>query len=158
MIQNKKTQTVGLAGTYFVAAELSQQGHIATVTSRNAEGLDILASRPDGSKVVSIQIKTSGAEQRASFTRSWFLSKKDENRFSKSFFYVFVDLQLNSKPDYYIVPSKIVSDYIRESHKKHLSTPGRGGKQHKDTTMRFFEIYDDSVAAKYLNKWENLGL
>jgi len=157
-MQGKKTLVVGLAGTYYVAAELSQLGHIATVTSRNAEGIDILASRPDGSKVVSIQVKTSGAAQRSRFTRSWIMGKKDEKRFSSGLFYVFVDLQPDSKPDFYVVPSKVVADYIRETHKKWVSTPGRGGKQRKDTEMRLFEIYDDSVAAKYLNKWENLGL
>ena len=157
-MQNKKTLMVGLAGTYFVAAELSNQGFIATVTSRNAEGIDILASRPDGSKAVSIQVKTSGALQRQHFRCSWIMGKKDEARFSENLVYVFVDLQPSGKHDYYAVPSKIVADYIRESHQKWLRTPGRKGKQHKDTEMRQFDIADDATRARYLNNWENLGL
>jgi hypothetical protein len=62
---------VGNAGAYFVAAELSQRGYIATVTSRNTDNLDVLASSPDGLKTVGIQVKSSGPEQRKNFTRSW---------------------------------------------------------------------------------------
>ncbi|MGD0016897.1 MAG: hypothetical protein ABSC38_05205 [Verrucomicrobiia bacterium] len=154
-----RTAFVGLAGTHFAAAELSQRGYVATVTSRNTEGIDILASSADGSRTVSIQVKTSGAEQRSRFTRSWIMQKKHEDVASDNFFYVFVDLKpTNEKPDFYIVPSKEVAHYIKRSHQEWLKKPGRGGKQHNDTTMRLFEIYDEAIAEKYLNKWEILGL
>jgi len=155
----KSRALTGLAGAHFVAAELSQLGYIATLTSRNTEGVDILASSIDGSKTVSIQVKSSAAEQRVRFTRSWILSKKNENISSNTLFYVFVDLKLgNEKPDFYIVPSKVVADYVKETHSKWLKTPSKTGKTHKDTDMRLYEIYNDKVAEKYLNKWTNLGL
>lgn len=155
---NLSTSLVGIAGAHFVAAELSQRGYIATVTSRNTEGIDILASSADGFKMVSIQVKTSGAEQRRNFSRSWMLQKKHENIFSDNFFYVFVDLKpTNEKPDFYIVPSKVVAEYIQKSHVVWLNTPSKKGKEHKDTNMRLFEI-DDPIASEYLNKWEMLGL
>lgn len=151
--------SVGIAGAHFVAAEMSQRGFIATVTSRNTEGIDILASSADGSKTVSIQVKTSGAEQRERFTRSWILTKKHENIFSNNLFYVFVDLKpTNEKPDFYVVPSKVVAEYIRKTHAAWLKKPSKTGKKHKDSDMRLYEIYDDGIASKYLNKWENLGL
>ena len=149
----------GLAGAYFVAAELSQRGYIATVTSRNTEGIDILASNVDGSKTISIQVKTSGAKQRERFTRSWILNKKNETLFSDNLFFVFVDLKSsNEKPDFYIVPSLNVAGYVKQTHADWLAKPGRTGKSHTDTDMRLFEIYDEATAAKYQNKWENLGL
>ena len=152
----KNSALIGIAGAHFVAAELSQKGYVATVTSRNTDGIDLLASSPDGSKTVSIQVKTSTAKY---YTRSWIMSKKQENTFSKNLFYVFVDLNDKGKlPDFYIIPSKIVADYIKKTHTKWLRTPGKGGKKHKDTDMRLFEIYEDNEANKYLNKWENLGL
>jgi hypothetical protein len=77
---------IGIAGAHFVAGELSQLGYIATLTSRNTEGIDILASSSDGSKTVSIQVKTSGPEQRKSFSRSWILQSKHENIFSDNLF------------------------------------------------------------------------
>lgn len=150
---------VGNAGAYFVAAELSQRGYVATVTSRNTDNVDVLASSPDGLKTVSIQVKSSGPEQRKNFTRSWWMQKKHENVFSDNFFYVFVDLKPgNEKPDFYVVPSKIVAEYIKESHASYLKTFGKNGKQRKDTDMRFFEILDETTAPKYFNKWDNLGL
>ena len=155
---SKNTALTGLAGAYFAAAELSQRGYVATVTSRNTEGIDILASNIDGSKTVSIQVKTSGANVRSRWARSWILSKKCEEINSDNLFYVFVDLYENKKPDFYIVPSSIVANYIKETHKKWLETPSKTGKQHKDSNMRNYEIFDEKIAEKYLNKWENLGL
>ena len=160
MVKVKNTRSlVGIAGAHFVAAELSQQGYIATVTSRNTEGIDVLASSSDGSKTVSIQVKTSGPEQRKNFSRSWILQKIHENILSDNLFYIFVDLRLgNEKPDFYIVPSEVVAKYIRESHANWLKTRSKSGEKHKDNPMRLFEINDDSIASNYLNKWENLGL
>ena len=48
----------GVAGEYFVAAELSRLGYIASITLRNTKGIDILASNADASKQVGIQVKT----------------------------------------------------------------------------------------------------
>jgi len=37
----------GVAGEYFVAAELSRRGHIASVSLRNTRGIDILATNAE---------------------------------------------------------------------------------------------------------------
>jgi hypothetical protein len=150
---------VGIAGAHFVAGELSQQGYIATLTSRNTEGIDVLASSSDGSKTVSIQVKTSGPEQRKSFSRSWILQSKHENIFSDNLFYLFVDLKPgNEKPDFYVVRSKTVADYVKKTHSDWLKQTTKKGKAHKDNPMRLFEINDDSSVTKYLNRWDNLRL
>lgn len=155
----KSNALTGLAGAYFVAAELSQLGYIATLTSRNTEGIDILASNLDGSKVASIQVKTSSAKQRERFSRSWILGKKHEDIYSANLFYVFVDLKEgDKKPDFYVVPSKVVADYIRTTHAKWLNTLSRTGKAHKDSDMRLYEINTEDEAANHLAKWELLGL
>lgn len=136
-----------------------QLGYIATVTSRNTEGIDLLASSSDGSKTVSIQVKTSGPENRKSYSRSWMMQKKHENVFSDNLFYVFVDLKPgNDKPDFYIVPSLDVAKYIKERHEQWLKEPStRTGKMHNENPMRIFEIDDDKIV-KYLNRWGNLQL
>ena len=41
---------VGVAGEYFVAAELSLRGYIASITLRNTRGIDIIASTKSGEK------------------------------------------------------------------------------------------------------------
>ena len=44
----------GVAGEYFVAAELSRRGYIASITLRNTRGVDILAINADATRSVSI--------------------------------------------------------------------------------------------------------
>src|SRR5215471_7552747 len=52
------TGLTGAAGEYFVAAELSLRGWLATVTIKNAPGTDVLAQNRESGVVVSIQTKT----------------------------------------------------------------------------------------------------
>ncbi|MFC1919869.1 hypothetical protein ACFLWX_03670 [Chloroflexota bacterium] len=141
---------VGISGEYYVAAELSQRGYVASVTLRNTEGIDILASNKDASRSVAIQVKTNRG-----YGKSWLISRKNENRYKENFFYVFVSLkELGQRPDFHIVQSKTVAKDISERHKRYLSTSGRGGKPHKDNPMRVFKDLSD----EYLEKWELLSL
>jgi hypothetical protein len=149
---------IGIAGTHFVAGELSQRGYIATLTTRNTRGIDVLVSKLDGSKSVSIQVKTSSAKQRENYTRSWSMGKKDENIFSDYLFYVFVDIKNNNeRPDYYVVRSKTVAEYVKTTHQEYLSKSGGAGKPHPDAEMRAFVI-EDSDVDKFLSRWDALGL
>ena len=62
----------GISGEFYVAAELTKRGYVSSLTSKNAKAIDLLASNSDGSKVVSIQVKTT--KNGTSFT----LGQKDE--------------------------------------------------------------------------------
>jgi len=147
-----------IAGAYFVAGELSQRGHIATVTVRNTRGIDVLVSKLDGSKSVSILTRTSSAKERENYTRSWSMGKRDENIFSDYLFYVFVDIKYNNeKPDYYVVKSKIVAEYVKTTHHEYLAKSGGDGKPHPEGEMRAFVI-EDSDVEKFLSRWDTLGL
>ena len=53
------SQLTGVAGEYFVAAELSRRGFIASITMRNSPGIDTLATDIRAKKAVTIQCKTS---------------------------------------------------------------------------------------------------
>jgi hypothetical protein len=61
----------GVSGEYFIAAELSRRGYIASITLRNAKGIDILVSNDDASKSVGIQVKTNHGKH-----KQWLLNKK----------------------------------------------------------------------------------
>jgi hypothetical protein len=141
--------SVCISGEYFVAAELTRMGHLALISMRNWDKVDILASNADGTRTVSIQVKT----QRGN-GRKWVLGEKNETICSDNLFYVFVTLKgVGQSPDYYIVPSKVVATAIRDNHKRWLKTPGRKGQKHNDTTMRSFVNY-----AEYKDCWGSLGL
>src|SRR5256885_6251743 len=77
----------GVAGEYFVAAELSRRGYIASISLRNARGIDILATNAAASRSVTIQCKTSQLSR-----TSWMLNEKCESSAAENHFYVFVVL------------------------------------------------------------------
>ena len=139
----------GIAGEYFVAAELSRRGYVASLTLRNTRGMDILASNIDATRSVGIQVKTNQGRGRA-----WMLNQKAEKDTAENLFYVFIRLNDLAEPQCHIVPRAVVAKYIRRSHKAWSSTRGRRGQRHKDTTIRKFPDKND----KYLNRWDLLGL
>lgn len=144
-----KKNIIGVAGEYFVAAELSQKGVIATLTLKNTPRIDVVASNPETGAIVNIQVKTMSIENRS----GWRLSQKDEEASKiKNFYYVLVNLQGTGKlPEYYVIPHNKLAIQIRKDHKGWLSKkPGR-----KDTTMRIYDPYRRKFQAKFGEKYKN---
>lgn len=140
----------GVSGEYFVAAELSKRGYIASITLRNTKGIDILCSNEEATKSVGIQVKTNRGSK-----RTWILNEKSEKYFSENLFYVFVNLNDNkNQPDFFIVPSHVVAKFTKESHSEWLKTPGKNQRLHKDSSIRKFEDLEE----KYKDRWDLLEL
>jgi hypothetical protein len=140
----------GVAGVHLVAAELSRRGFIASITLRNTRGIDILASNPDASRQVAIQVKTAWKTN-----GKWLMDRKAESYFADGLFYVFVDLTGESRRSkFYIVPSKIVADHVKMGHRKWLRTRGKRGQKRKDSPMRTFKDRE----GKFLERWDSIGL
>ena len=98
----------GIAGEYFVGAELSRRGYVASITLRNTRGIDILASNADATKSVGIQVKTN---QKAG--KKWILNAKVEKGAATNLVFVFVRLNgHNGAPKYHIVPRADVAKYV----------------------------------------------
>src|ERR1041385_9192240 len=137
----------GIAGEYFVAAELSRRGYVASLTLRNTKGIDILASDQDATKAVGIQVKTTlGLRPR------WILTKKAEvlpRGLAVNLFFVFVTLpEDGSLPSYHIVARETVADLVRRNHEEWLKTPPRFG-QRFDSSLRQFVDFEN----KYRDRW-----
>jgi len=140
----------GVSGEYFVAAELSRRGYIASITLRNTKGLDILCSNAEATKTVGIQVKAHAGSRRA-----WMLNEKAEDYYADNLFYVFVCLNNGERPpEYHIVPSKVVAGTVRKGHAKWLKTPGKKGQAPRETSVRQFKDPD----GRYLDRWDLLGL
>jgi hypothetical protein len=139
----------GVAGEYFVAAELSRRGVVATLTLRNTRGIDILASNADATKSVGIQVKTSQGNRPV-----WLMNAKAEVDLAENLFYVFVSLPTKGEPLFYVVPRATVAQFVRDDHSKWLATPGREGQQHGPSNMRKFKDAD----GKFKDRWDLLGL
>ncbi len=137
----------GVAGEYLVAGELSKRGYIASITLRNTRGADILATNSEFTKQVAIEVKTDSQNN-----KTWLLSEKADKYYASNIFYIFVKLKgLKERPDFYIVPSKVVADQVRE---KHIDYYQAKDKNPADYPMRVFE----DEKQKYLEKWNLLGL
>ena len=119
MNQRLEKSLVGACGVFHVSAELSHRGWVTMPTIRNTKGIDIIATR-DG-KLINIQVKTS-SHGKVKYT----LVKENEELVSDDLFYVFVTLKSEKeRPEFYIVPSKIVAKYIRKTHKHWATLPPR---------------------------------
>ena len=134
--------STGNAGEYFVAGELERRGFTVAVPMSNTKDFDILAINRETLNQYAIQVKK----------KEWTLSAKNEELIKDNVVYIFVSLNDLDAPEYHIVPSKIVAETIRNSHKIWLDTPGRNGQKHNDNSMRKFEDKED----KYLYKWDLL--
>lgn len=112
----------GVAGEHLCAAELTRRGYVASLTSKNTKGIDILAANESATRTVAIQVKTSKGGG-----REWVLRKAAEEEFFDAFFYIFVNLNGLERPDFFIVPSKTVADFAKQYHQQYLSRVGRDG-------------------------------
>lgn len=149
-ITDLPSNLVGASGVSFVAAELSRRGYVASVTLRNARGIDILATNADASRSVCIQVKTNSEKK-----KDWILNQEAERMRSVTLFYVFVHLTgLGQLPEYHVVPSEVVADYLTRTHQEWRAKPDREGKTHGESDVRKFQ---DS-ANEYRDRWDILGL
>jgi len=131
-----KNQLTGATGVYLVAAELSKRGFVASVTSRSAQGADILVTDQQCQRTYSVQVKTN----RATFS-FWLVGKQAKDFVSPSHFYVLVNLR-NGRTEYFIVPSQVVSE------KTYVESTPKG-------TWHSFAIED---AKGFQDRWDLFGL
>ncbi len=145
-------QNVGNAGEYYIAARLSAENFIATITLGRAEKYDILALSPT-SRSVRLSVKT----QFLKTSKSFPLSEKDERGESEDFYYCFIRLnEFQQEPDFWIIPSTIVCPILKNSHAKWLSGMGKNGHIRKDTSMRLLPlIVSSGLLEFYPEKWED---
>lgn len=144
-------QKTGIAGEYFVAAELAQRGLDAGILLRNSESYDILCINPVSKKQFCIQVKTTWDKT------VWPLNEKAETNFAPNHFYVFVTLFHDEarKPEYWIIPSETVALHVKEGHSDWLTTPGKNGQAHNDNPMRTLATkFIDPENKEFWNNWK----
>lgn len=146
----------GVAGEYFVAAELSRRGYLASITLRNSRGVDILATNREATKSVAIQVKTN---QRG--VAEWILNQKVEatpgnDELPENLFFVFVNLPPDgAPPTYHVISRREIARLTKEAHESWLATPGRGGRRRStNNPIRKFK----DTGGRYLGRWDLLGL
>ncbi len=143
--------SVGNCGEYFVAAELERHGFSVAVPMSNTPLFDLLAmDRDNPSRQIAIQVKTNAGN-----SENWILSSKNESIDSENIFYVFVNLNNDETPEYYVVPSAVVAKHIKEGHRNWLNMPGKNGTIHKDNSMRKYWL-NPNLKPEYRDAWRLL--
>lgn len=149
-----KSGTVGISGEYFVMAELTRMGFVASLTSKNTKAIDLIVSDKNGQRFASIQVKASNNP----LQKTWKLGKGVESNISGNLYYVFVNLNKGAEPSYYIVPSRYVAYRVKQDYESWYNKPGKNGQQHNETDMRTFSFVDEVESNQYKNAWHLLGI
>lgn len=149
-----KTGRIGVAGEYFVMAELTRRGYVASLTSKNTKAIDLLVSDKNGRQLVAIQVKACDNLKQ----QKWKMSNSVESNDTSNLYYVFVNMNGGNEPSYYVVPSRYVAYRVRKDYEEWLNAPGKKGHIRKETTMRTFEFVDEEEQMQYKDAWYLLGL
>jgi hypothetical protein len=121
-----------------VPADLIEPLVAAKFIDDDARGADLLGTDENYEKTWSIQVKTN--RKAATF---WLLNKDYKELTSPTHVYVFVNLHGKERPDYYIVPSRVVAKYG-------TTTPERKGGS-------IWYSFWRKDAERYQERWSILG-
>ncbi|MFH1369121.1 MAG: hypothetical protein ABII64_08345 [Elusimicrobiota bacterium] len=146
------------ASQFFVAAELCRRGLVANVTLGNCPNVDILCTDKSAKYFVHIQVKTF-----LPGSRTCPVGIKAEKDYGDSFIWVIAGIPDPTQSDdfsYYIIPSKDMSENIREQHKIWVAKPGMKGQAHDASTkcrglvLPPGKNHNGWRINKYLNRWD----
>jgi len=147
---------IGLAGEFYTLAQLTHRGYVATLTLGNTKGVDILVTNQEINRLYKVEVKTTSKRLRHerlfgdSLFYIWAMSAKHEQVRDENLVYCFVALgDADQKPEFFLVSSEDVADYVKKQHRHWLDTRQRPVK---DTTMRNFRIEENDPQG-YRDDW-----
>ena len=152
----------GNASQFFVAGELCRRGLVAVVTLGNTPNTDILCSNVQGTKFVHIQVKTF-----VPGNGTVSVGEKAEQNYGRNFVWVLAGIPEKDQHapfEYFIIPSRVMSQQVKDAHDNWLGTPGKQGQPHNKTSMRVVHLPPNKSSIgwsvnRYRDKWsiiENL--
>jgi hypothetical protein len=143
---------VGTAGEYYVCAELCRQGYLALLTPKNNPLFDVVATALDGSRSVSIQVKTRSVHN----TQGWKLGTDiTRGHAPPSLFVVLVNLEASGLPEFYIYEYPVLSERVSQVYQAYITQPKRDGSPKKEVGFRWFDdvsFNEDDHSRK--NNWQ----
>lgn len=158
---------IALAGEFAVLSKLALYGFDANLTLGNTKGVDILLSNPNTGKMRRLEVKTHSHnkpfinKRLGKIVAKWRMGDKHEDMNDKDLFFCFVSIEDKTDNfEFYIVPSKVVSEYVKWSHTHWLE----GDSSRKDTAIRSFDLgtkeykYEHKVplSENYRQRWDLL--
>jgi hypothetical protein len=152
---------IGIAGEFYVLAQLAQRGFVASFTLANRKGIDILVTNAPFNHFVKLEVKTTNKPPRKEqpfypdLVYGWPMSEKHEKISDPQTFYCFVVLQEPSTlPLFFVVPSSYVAEYVCEQHRYWVRT--RRESPDPSNKMRRFRIHPSDPLG-FKDNWQLLG-
>lgn len=146
----------GVAGEFFVAAELTRRGMIASITGKNTKDIDIMAANPNTGKTVLIQVKEKSL---ANTSPEWKMNAQYKtNQIDMGVWYVFVDLQ-----DYscYIISAQELFPKLQKRKEDYDKGLKKNGQPRKPDNCFYFnrdkDMLDDQGECRK-NNWDDLPI
>ena len=137
MEKTSSNNLVGIAGEYYVCAELCRRGYLALLTPKNNPLFDVIASTPDGSKTVSIQVKTRSIRNK----QGWKLGKDiTTKKGNPDLFIVLVNLEEGGLSEFYVYEYDVLADVVQKNYTVYLEQPKRDGSKRKEVGFRWHDI------------------
>jgi hypothetical protein len=104
---NSDNSRIAARGMFLAAAELCRHGFNVTPTSRNMAGADLLITDDKCRNTWTIQVKVT--DQAFKRRRGWLIGRNAALTAHPTHAYVFVMLNGDGRPDFYVVPSAFVA-------------------------------------------------
>ena len=158
-----RNQLIGMAGVYYVAAELCRRGYIALPTSRNLRAFDLIVMDQETGRSVGVEVKTREPRkgEKVQFKviqatgESILYGDALEKRIKSC--YVFVCLPPEEQPTFYIVPRDDVVRLVKESVKYYFETRKHPRKTREQILKSRYPVGPYlELLKKYKDKWELL--
>lgn len=127
---------VGAAGEYYVCAELCRLGVLAVLTPKNNPLFDVVATTTDGSRSVTIQVKTRSIHNKLGWKLGVDIATAGTVKVQ---FVVLVNLHEKLLPDFFIYTPDDLAAKVHCVYEKYISTPKRDGMPRKAVGFRWFD-------------------
>lgn len=151
MAKNVSNTLVGVAGEYFVCAELCRLGYLALMTPKNNPLYDVVVANADGTKTVILQVKTRSITNTQGWKLGTDITKKKHN---PDFFVALVELKESGMPNIWIYEGDVLAARIENLFSDYMSKPKKDGGQRKDPGFRWYDLrYFEKADHARKNKW-----
>ncbi|MBP7088784.1 MAG: hypothetical protein KBB01_05760 [Candidatus Omnitrophica bacterium] len=169
--RNLNKNSVSLAGEFAVLSQLALRGYDANMTIGRTKSVDILVSDPETGDMFKVEVKTNYMSSQSAggssklfgkYISAWPMNEKHEHIKEPNLFYCFVNINKEGQSfRYFIVPSKVVAQYVKRQHKLWLDEKETHSRSNKMRTFRIglkeekYPIPTPTVE-EYENNWDFL--
>jgi hypothetical protein len=154
MAKDISNNLVGVAGEYFVCAELCRLGYLALPTPKNNPLYDVVVTNAAGTKSAAIQVKTRSITN----TQGWKLGRDIEvKKGNPNLFVALVELKKKGLPDIWIYEHDVLAERISAQFAKYIARPKKDGGKRADPGFRWYDLHNFTADDKARrNAWPKI--